>query len=277
VPHYLDGFKVLFATYQGMKPQTAAIHGPLVDWVKRGGVLVFCDDDSDPFNAVHEWWNTGAMHYRTPREHLFEQLAAGGEGGTNQTTWRFGDGSVIWVRKSPTQFAATDAGADEVVAVARQAAELAKLPWRESNYLLLQRGPYVIAAGLDESISGDPKVLRGRFVNLFDSELRVQTNITLQPGARFFLRDLDAPGPGGRAPQVLASACKVLPVSQDEKTVTFAVEGVGWTPAVVLLRTAMPPKLITLGEDTLDATNVGDLVWIRFDNEARPRNLTLHF
>jgi len=38
------------------------------------------------------------------------------------------------------------------------------LAWRQTNHLLLRRGPYVIAAGLDESVEGAPKRLRGRLL-----------------------------------------------------------------------------------------------------------------
>ena len=44
IPHYLDGFRVLFLSYDGQKPLSPDVHAPLADWVKRGGVLVFCDD-----------------------------------------------------------------------------------------------------------------------------------------------------------------------------------------------------------------------------------------
>ena len=74
LPGYLDPFRVLFLTYQGMKPLSADVHKPLADWVKRGGALVVVDDDSDPYRAVREWWNTGERHYATPRNHLFQQL-----------------------------------------------------------------------------------------------------------------------------------------------------------------------------------------------------------
>ena len=52
---------------------------------------------------------------------------------------------------------------------------------------MLPRGPYVIAADLDESVAGAPKELRGRFVNLFDPALRLRDAATLSPAARFFL------------------------------------------------------------------------------------------
>ena len=49
----------------------------------------------------------------------------------------------------------------------------------------------VIAAGLDESIGGDPRQLHGRFVNLFDSELRVVTDLAITPGSRRALSGSD--------------------------------------------------------------------------------------
>ena len=126
----------------------------------------------------------------------------------------------------------------------KQAAARAGLKWRETNYLLLRRGPYVLAAGLDESVAGDPKQLNGRFVNLFDPELRVRSTVTLTPGSRFFLVDLDAMR--SRRPQVIASACKALPTKHGAHVLSFAVEGVVNTPAVLLLRVPKAPRSVTL-------------------------------
>jgi hypothetical protein len=75
LPDYLKGFRVLLLTYHGMKPLTPDVHRPLTAWVKRGGVLVVCDDDADPYNAVREWWNSDGRHYSTPREDLFASSA----------------------------------------------------------------------------------------------------------------------------------------------------------------------------------------------------------
>jgi hypothetical protein len=277
VSNYLAGFKVLLLTYQGMKPLTPAVHAPLADWVKRGGALVFCDDDSDPFNAVRDWWNSGTNHFSTPREALFAQLGAPGQ--ADKTSWSFGKGRVIWLRKNPAQLARSAAGAEEVVNATRQAAKAAKLKWRETNYLLLRRGPYVVAAGLDESTSGAAKTLRGQFVNLFDPELRVLERVTLTPGSRYFLRDLTAKKSGSE-PELLAAAVKALPVSHDGKTISFAVEGVADTPAVMLWRTKKAPSAVTLDGQPVNAVEFSaakHLLWLRFANEAQPRTLTLHF
>ena len=71
---YLKPFKVLLLTYQGQKPMSPEVHAPLVQWVKDGGVLIFVDDDRDPYLQVREWWNTGDLRYSTPREPLFAAL-----------------------------------------------------------------------------------------------------------------------------------------------------------------------------------------------------------
>jgi hypothetical protein len=285
---YLDGFSVLFLTYQGMKPQTPEVQAPLADWVKRGGVLVVCDDDSDIFNSVREWWNTGDNHFRTPREPLFAQL---GFNPTNavlragqpaedslQSSWKSGRGRVIWVRQNPVEFANSLAGANQVLALARQAAGFARLDWRETASLVLHRGPYVIAAGLDESLPGDPAVLQGHFVNLFDSELRLQQQVTIAPGSRFFLRDLDY-APAGN-PQLIAAACRALPEKTDAQSPSFLVEGCAETPAILLFRCAVAPQAVTLDGQPVDDVKFSaadKLLWIRFPNQAAPRHLALRF
>jgi hypothetical protein len=277
VPHCLDGLSVLLLTYQGMKPLSPEVHGPLARWVNEGGILVVCDDDADPFNRVREWWNGDGRDYDTPRQHFFDQL-----GMTAQTTAAaaagqfvpLGKGGLLWRRENPARIAADADGDARWADTVKQAASHAKLEWRLTNYLLLRRGPYLIASGLDESIAGEPKELRGRFVNLFDPELRLQRAVTLAPAARFFLLDLDAPELAQR--RLLASACKALPLKGDAHSLTLAVEGVAGTPAIVLLRAPEPPRAVTLAGQPCPQYQYSAsdrLLWIRFTNESRPREL----
>jgi len=286
VAHYLDGFKVLFMTYQGMKPLTPEVHAPLAAWVKRGGVLVFCDDDSDVFNAVPEWWNRGENRFRTPREPLFAELgfdpareataAGASRDDAREISWKFGHGRVIWRRENPVQLAASAAGADQMVALARSAVEVAGLKWRETSALVLRRGPYIIAAGLDESIAGAPKTLSGHFVNLFDPELQVREKVELTPGSRFFLRDL-AYAPSS-SPQLLASAARALPERSPQKTLSFLVEGPAQAPAVLLLHCAQAPLAVTLDDQPLTDVKFSgpdSLLWLRFTNDASAHHLAL--
>ncbi len=213
ISHYLDGFRILLLSYDGQKPLSPEVHAPLVDWVKRGGVLIFCDQDADPYLKVHEWWNSDGKNYTTPREHLFELLGLDKSVAAEQFN-RVGKGGLIWLCQRPVEFSASAQGAERVVAAAELAARKIGLKWRETNYLLLRRGQYLIAAGLDESIEGKPRLLHGRFVNLFDSELRVQSDISIAPGSRWFLLDLDAARNG--RPHLLASACKASPKAQKD-------------------------------------------------------------
>ena len=275
--NYLAGFKILLLSYDGQKPLSPNVHAPLVDWVKRGGVLIFCDADADPYLKVRDWWNSDGKKYATPREPLFEQLGLNAAVKADEFN-AIGRGGLIWLRERPAHFSASAEGAAQVVTATKLAAKKIGLEWREKNYLLLRRGPYVIAAGLDESIAGEPKTLRGHFVNLFDPELRVLDSVKIAPGTRYFLRDLDASPE--RAPQLLASACKALPVKSADKSLSFLVEGVAQTPAVMLLRVAQPPRSVTLDDQPVehfDFSKKDGLLWIRFGNEAKPRTLTLHF
>ncbi|MBC8096004.1 MAG: hypothetical protein H7Y43_09345 [Akkermansiaceae bacterium] len=277
VTNYLNGFRVLLLSYDGQKPLSPDVHGPLADWVKKGGVLVMCDADADPYLKVRDWWNTDGRNFATPREHLFEQLSLAASVATNDLH-AVGKGGLIWLRERPVSCSASVEGATRLVEVTQKAAKAAHLKWRETNYLLLERGPYVIAAGLDESIGGEPRKFRGRFVNLFDPELRVQTEVTLTPGSRFFLLDLDAART--RKPHLLASACKALAQEQTRDQVSFTVEGVGKTPAIMLLESPRSPRSVTLAGQPLKSFEYSAkerLLWIRFDNDSAPRDLTVHY
>jgi hypothetical protein len=278
VPHYLDNSRILFLSYDGQKPLSPAVHAPLAAWVKQGGVLVFCDADADPYLKVREWWNTGGNHYATPREPLFELLGLG-RSVTLDVFHPVGRGGLIWLRKRPADFSTSAAGADEIVAAARLAAGKIDLKWRETNYLLLRRGPYIIASGLDESIPAKPRELHGNFVNLFDSKLQVQHDVSVTPGSRWFLLDLDAARTGQT--HLLASACKALPLKGGPEQLDFTVEGVGDTPAILLLEATAAPEQIRLDGKPLASSayeySVREhLLWIHFANDAAPHRLEIH-
>ena len=291
LPGYLKGFRVLLLTYHGLKPLSPEVHPALAAWVKAGGVLIVCDDDTDPYNKVREWWNSDGRRCQTPREDLFTQLGleamnpiaaarAGdaGDPGRSSQLMEMGKGGVIWMRENPAGLAASAEGDARVVAAVKTAIAHGRLKWRETNYLLLRRGPYLLAAGMDESPVGSLKKLSGRFVNLFDPELRVQSTITLAPGSRMFLVDLDTVR--GREPRVLASACKAVPSKQSAHSLALTVEGVAETPAIVLLRAPKAPSAVTLAGQPLQDyvySHEQGLLWIRFTNEARPRVLALDF
>ncbi|MBK1881348.1 hypothetical protein JIN85_02910 [Luteolibacter pohnpeiensis] len=278
LPGFLDDQKVLMLSYQGQKPQSADIHPALAEWVKKGGILIFVDDDSDPYNKVREWWNDEGKNDRIPRQDLFEKLGLKREPTPDRAT-KVGNGSLIWLKKNPVSYALSEEGDLALIDALKKAAHKADLDWTETNHLLLRRGPYWVGAGLDESISEDSKILSGRLINLFDPELKVQKSFTLAPGNRVFLLDLDKlvlP----KTPTVIASACKALPLKNESREFSWTVEGVGNTPGIVLVSSSIAPKSIQLGDqDVKDFTwdEENHLLHVRFENEATPRVLKMNF
>src|SRR6202012_2359260 len=163
-------------------------------------------------------------------------------------------------------------GAEKIVAATKLAAQSTGIKWLEKNYLLLRRGPCVIAAGLDESIEAPPRELSGRFVNLFDAQLSVQEKISIAPGTRWFLLDLDAERTGKI--HLLASACKSLLEKQTQDEISFTIEGVGETPVIMLLESPKAPREVLLDGEKLTAFEYSakdKLLWIHFKNESVPR------
>ena len=277
---FLDQQRILMLSYQGQKPMSADVHQALAEWVRKGGVLVMVDDDKDPYNHVREWWNEEGKTGRIPRQHLFEALGVKADEFDRglAPSVAVGKGAVIWLRRDPVQFALSVRADARLAEVMKVGATKAGLPWRETNFLALRRGPYVIGAGLDESGLGESKELKGRYVNLFDPELKVQRSVALTPGARVFLLDLDAVK--SAAPRLLASACKALPIKRDDGKAAWTVEGIGDTPAILLIATARPPRSILLEDQSIESFTYDaeeGLLRVRFPNESRPRTISVEF
>ena len=70
----LKDIRVLIMSYSNMKPLTAESHKYLANWVKNGGILIYCGKDDDPYQKVMEWWNTDGNSFQAPSEHLFNLL-----------------------------------------------------------------------------------------------------------------------------------------------------------------------------------------------------------
>ena len=93
-----------------------------------------------------------------------------------------------------------------------------------------------------------------------------------------FLLDLKAVK--SSKPRVLASACKALLTKNEGKRMTWTVEGVGDTPALVLVASDKPPRTVELSSHVpvTHSYNLAEgLLYVRFTNEARPRELTIEF
>jgi hypothetical protein len=252
IPGALKDHRVLLMTYEGMKPMKPEVHMALAAWVRQGGALVFVDDDRDPYHAVRAWWNdtSKGMSYRTPREHLFEQLGVAKD--ARPGTHKVGAGRLVYDASSPAGLTHRRDGADHVCGLVRRACEAIGLSYKETNHLALRRGPYVIAAGLDESMGGAPHTLQGHFINLFDARLPILESVTLAPGSRFFLLDLDHARETKPKPAVLASACSVLgEEAAPDGSFRFYAEGPEKVDAVVRVFLSAAPSEVRLDDHPL--------------------------
>jgi len=272
----LSRYRLLLLTYEGQKPPTAEFHKALAEWVREGGALVVVDGDSDPYLAVREWWNTAPFAFQTPRQHLFQELGIAPDA---TGLHRVGRGVVLRENVSPAALTYRADGADLVRRISREAAEAIGLEWKETNALVLRRGPYVIAAGMDESVpEAKTFVLRGRFVDLFDAGLPVLREVPVAAGKRFLLYDLDKAGTA--QPYVAAAACRVRNEHVAGKDLLFDAEGIGSTQAVVRCAAKSAPKAVLLdgkaaAQTTYDAAS--QTLLLRFPNTISPTRVEIRF
>ena len=269
LPHYLDSLKVIVMSYEGMKPLTPDVHNSIAAWVKRGGTLVFVDDDHDNFNGVREWWNSDAMHFKSPREHLFEKLGIPKDQSGKTAVGR---GQVLWIKERPSSLSRRADGAKYLADKVQSVASI--LPWQETASLVLNRGPYIIAAGMDESDSSR-QTLTGDFVDLFDPELRPQKTIDLKPNSRHFLIDL---AKFNRT--VVASAGQVVEKTSSSNQWQGTIEGIGNTQGIILLRAKAVPVSATLDGKPLEVSDYDPerhLLWLRLPLTSSPQTINVKF
>ena len=229
----LADVKVLLMTYSNMKPMDPAAHSYLADWVRAGGVLVYSGTDTDPFQGVQEWWNTGENAYAAPADHLFALL--GLEPGLPEGVYPCGKGQLCVLRYDPKDYVMMDGGD----AMLLHAIGSLYGPLRWKNHFLLDRGPYKIAAALDESVSDEPYVLEGLFIDLFDPALPVLTEKVVEPGSQAFLYDLrKAP----KAPAILAAASRAYDLRKTAHTFSYTCKGPAETINVTRIRLRREPS-----------------------------------
>jgi hypothetical protein len=209
--------------------------------------------------------------------HLFDIL---GIPKNAEGLYRIGLGVVVSARLSPAALTYERNGAETLRTFAHRAAIAAKLQWKETNALVLQRGPYIIAAGLNESIPNSrPYVLHGQFINLFDSTLPVLTNVRLTPGSRSLLLTLDTPS-AGTSPAVVAAACKIRDVQASKTKLRFLSDGIADTNAFVRVRTRLRPANISVNGKPLEQKDykiTRNTLLVHFLNSVDPVRVEINF
>lgn len=242
----LKDIKVLVVSYSNMKPFSAEVNQQLADWVKSGGVLVYCGSDNDPYQTVLEWWNTKGLSYKAPSKHLFALMKiTPGE----QKKLSYGKGCVYVIRQDPKEFvlqSGADAGYIETVRHAfEEDARAGKLVFK--NNLYLERGPYDVVSVMDEHADTKPYVIKGPVIDLFDPQLPVLAEKIIQPGEQGFLYNLnrvkDKSGPA-----VLASASRIYEEVLTPVSYSFVCKSPKNTVNSMRLLLPSEPKVIEVAD-----------------------------
>ena len=140
-------------------------------------------------------------------------------------------------------------------------------PLEKKNHFVLDRGPYKIAAALDESVSDESYVLEGSFIDLFDPALPIVTRKEVAPGSQAFLYDLSkAP----KAPAILAAASRSYDVHRTRRSFSYVCKGPAETVNVtrILLRRKPSSILVNgipVGECSWD--DASSTLFLRFPND----------
>lgn len=197
----LKNTKVLLMTYSNMKPLNPKAHEYLAEWVKKGGVIVYSGRDDDAFQNVYEWWNQNGNTFTAPSQHLFSLM--GMPQNAEEGVYAYGKGRVYVMRQNPKEYVMSKGGDEQFVDIVRKA--YGRLEVKNSFYL--ERGPYTLAAVVDENmVSNEPLVLKGDYIDLFSPDLTYKDYVKVEPGTQAYLFDLKKIGK--RQPRVVAAASR---------------------------------------------------------------------
>ena len=235
--------KVLLMTYSNMKPLDPKAHQDLADWVKNGGIIVYCGRDNDPYQQVLEWWNQNGNTYTAPSQHLFQLMQMPDK--AEEGIYHYGKGKVYVVRQDPKEFVMQEAGDQSLLSVVEKA--YGKLEYK--NHFYLERGPYVLAAVLDENaVSAEPLQLTGNYIDLFNPQLPCIKQKTVNPGEQAFLFDIDTVENKNR-PQVLASASRQTDEVIGKRAYSFVAKSPAETDNVMRILLPKQPKGIMVSSN----------------------------
>lgn len=267
----LQDIHLLILSYSGMKPMEPGAHTYLAHWVNNGGMLLYCGRDSDPFQQVPEWWNSGTNNFATAADHLFTQL--GLDPSLDEGEYKVGEGKVYILRNDPKEFILSENGDQKFVALLQRLyRESAGEELQFKNYFSLKRGPYRIISVLDESVAPTPYVAKGTFVDLFNPEVPVLNEKIVHPGEQAFLFDITSLKERQK-PRVLATAAGV----SDERSTTYSYAFTVKSPinTTNVMRILLPGKPVLSevrnGNGEIDHEMSWDqeskTVFLRFEND----------
>ncbi|WP_052334153.1 hypothetical protein [Pedobacter sp. V48] len=268
----LKDIKVLIVSYSNMKPVSAEVHKYVADWVKSGGVLLYCGRDDDPYQSVMEWWNTKGNQFKAPSDHLFGLMNAKP---IENKKVSVGKGAIYLIKQNPKEFVLNANSSKVYLDLVKHAyeydAKAGELSFK--NNLYLQRGPYDIVSVMDESVSNEPYKIKGPVIDLFDPNLPVLAEKVIKPGEQALLYNVLRIKDKTK-PMVLATASRIYDEVRNGRAYSFVCKSPAKT--VNSIRVLLPAKPIkntildSNGEEIADVKSSWDessnTLYLGFEN-----------
>lgn len=282
-PKSWENTKVLLMSYSNMKPLEPGVHRYIADWVKNGGMLVYSTRDTDPFQTVREWWNTGENNYKTPSAHLFSQM--GLELEPQEGVYDYGKGKVYILRKDPKEYVLKEAADKDFIATVKRIyeedAKAGSLAFKNNFYL--GRGPYDLVSVLDESVSDDPYIVRGMLIDLFDPTLPILTEKKVYPGGQAYLYNIGRV-PDPEKPRVLAAAARIYDEKIGKHDYSFVAKSPVNTTSVMRILLPEAPKVTVSDIEGNEAKDIkyewderSKTCLLSFENDPKGVSVTLEW
>lgn len=121
----------------------------------------------------------------------------------------------------------------------------------KKNSFILERGMYLLAAVLDESVSPEPLKLDGRYVDLYDPSLPICENVEVRPGVQRLFIDLSKVRKD--SPMILAAASRAENETLSGRTFSYVAKSPAATVNVSrVLLPAAPKSLKVNDKECLD-------------------------
>ena len=262
----LRDVKVLVMTYSNMKPMDPEAHTHLAEWVRKGGRIIYSCRDTDPFQTVQEWWNTGDCHFAAPADHLFGLM--GIPAGAEEGVYPVGKGAVCILRQDPKEYVLTADADGKLMEAVEKMYAAAGGAVEYKNHFRLTRGPYELVAVLDESVSEEPYRMSGLFIDLYDPQLPVYTEKEILPGTQGFFYNVKA---AGKAPKILAAASRAYEITKKGRSFSFLAKSpIETVNASRILLPSRPKSVLVGGKEVLDSAcwdAASKTYFLSFDND----------
>lgn len=248
----LKNIKVLVMSYSNMKPTNSKVHEELKKWVAKGGVLIYTGRDDDPYQTLSEWWNNDENEYKAPSEHLFKLLKMPED--AQSGTYNFEKGIVYVIRENPKEFVLNENKDSHYLKVLTAAYKLAtnnkKIELKNNFYL--QRGPYLMASVMNESVSDESFTINGPVIDLFDPKLPILSRKIIATNEQAFLYDLSIKNKD-ITPKVLASASRISNQKITKNSFSFIAKSPINTTNVMRVQVPFKPTVLKLFENSGNA------------------------